>query len=111
MQLLRVLDDGVVEPLGSDRPRKVDIRLVCASNVDLSEEVRRGAIREDFYHRIMVLSIRVPPLRERTEDIPLLVVPFPQAGRGQERHPRARGAGRDPCRDDAPPLARATCAS
>jgi two-component system C4-dicarboxylate transport response regulator DctD len=76
VQLLRVLDDGVVDPLGSDKPRKVDIRLVCASNVDLETEVRRGAIREDFYHRIMVLSIHVPPLRERTEDIALLVSHF-----------------------------------
>jgi two-component system C4-dicarboxylate transport response regulator DctD len=76
VQLLRVLDDGVVVPLGSDRPRTVDIRLVCATNVDLSEEVRRGAIREDFSHRIMVLELRVPPLRERAEDIPLLVSHF-----------------------------------
>jgi two-component system C4-dicarboxylate transport response regulator DctD len=76
VQLLRVLDDGIMEPLGSDRPRKVDIRLVTASNVDLQQEVRRGTIREDFYHRIMVLSILVPPLRERTEDIALLVSRF-----------------------------------
>ncbi|HVO39653.1 MAG TPA: sigma-54 dependent transcriptional regulator [Spirochaetia bacterium] len=76
VQLLRVLDDGVVEALGSDRPRKVDIRLVCASNVDLEAEVRSGAIREDFYHRIMVLCIRVPPLRERPEDVALLVSQF-----------------------------------
>jgi len=76
VQLLRVLDDGVVEALGSDRPRKVDIRLVCASNVDLEAEVRSGAIREDFYHRIMVLCIRVPPLRERPDDVPLLVSQF-----------------------------------
>jgi two-component system C4-dicarboxylate transport response regulator DctD len=76
VQLLRVLDDGVVEALGSDKPRKVDLRLLCASNVDLEAEVRRGSIREDFYHRIMVLSIRVPPLRERPEDIPLLVSHF-----------------------------------
>jgi len=76
VQLLRVLDDGIVAPLGSDRPRKVDIRLVCASNADLSEEVRRGTIREDFYHRIMVLSILVPPLRERAEDVALLISHF-----------------------------------
>ncbi len=76
VQLLRVLDDGVVQPLGSDRPRRVDIRLVCASNAELSEEVRRGTIREDFSHRIMVLNIRVPPLRERADDIPLLVSHF-----------------------------------
>jgi len=76
VQLLRVLDDGVLEPLGSDRPRKVDIRLLCACNVDLADEVRTGAIREDFYHRIMVLNLRVPPLRERAEDVPLLVAHF-----------------------------------
>jgi two-component system C4-dicarboxylate transport response regulator DctD len=76
VQLLRVLDDGVMEALGSDRPRKVDIRLVCASNADLEAEIRRGAMREDFYHRIMVLSIPVPPLRERAEDIPLLASHF-----------------------------------
>jgi two-component system C4-dicarboxylate transport response regulator DctD len=76
VQLLRVLDDGVVQPLGSDRPRKVDIRLVCASNAELSEEVRKGTIREDFSHRIMVLNIRVPPLRERADDIPLLISHF-----------------------------------
>jgi two-component system C4-dicarboxylate transport response regulator DctD len=76
VQLLRVLDDGVVEALGSDKPRRVDLRLLCASNVDLEAAVRRGEIREDFYHRIMVLSIRVPSLRERPEDIPLLVSHF-----------------------------------
>jgi two-component system, NtrC family, C4-dicarboxylate transport response regulator DctD len=76
VQLLRVLDDGVVQPLGSDRARTVDIRLVCASNAELSEEVRKGTIREDFSHRIMVLNIRVPPLRERADDIPLLVSHF-----------------------------------
>jgi two-component system C4-dicarboxylate transport response regulator DctD len=76
VQLLRVLDDGVVQPLGSDRPRTVDVRLVCASNADLQAEVRRGTIREDFYHRIMVISLRVPPLRERLDDIPLLVSHF-----------------------------------
>ena len=76
VQLLRVLDDGLVVPLGSDRSRKVDIRLICASNADLAEEVRRGTIREDFSHRIMVLDIHVPPLRERADDIPLLVFHF-----------------------------------
>ncbi len=76
VQLLRVLDDGIIEPLGSDRPRRVDVRLLTASNTDLEAEVRSGAIREDFYHRIMVLEIRLPPLRDRREDIPLLVAQF-----------------------------------
>ncbi len=76
IQLLRVLEDGLITPLGSDRPRKVDIRLISSSNQDLREEVRRGVIREDFYHRVMVLSVQVPPLRERREDIPLLASHF-----------------------------------
>jgi two-component system C4-dicarboxylate transport response regulator DctD len=80
VQLLRVLDDGIVEPLGSDRPRKVDIRLISASNANLQEQVRGGAIREDFFHRIMVLSIVVPPLRDRREDIPLLVSHYMRLG-------------------------------
>jgi len=76
VQLLRVLDDGVVVPLGADRGRKVDVRLVTSSNANLESGVRRGAMREDFYHRIMVLPIRVPALRERREDIPLLAAHF-----------------------------------
>ncbi len=76
VQLLRVLDDGIVESLGSDKPKKVDIRLISASNVDLREEVKHGTIREDFFHRIMVLSVLVPPLRDRKEDIPRLVSHF-----------------------------------
>ena len=76
VQLLRVLDDGVVVPLGSDRGRKVDVRLITSSNADLEAEVRGGAMREDFYHRIMVLPIRMPALRERREDISLLVSHF-----------------------------------
>jgi two-component system C4-dicarboxylate transport response regulator DctD len=74
--LLRVLEDGLVQPLGKDETRTVDIRLLATSKVDINEEVQRGSLREDFYHRIVVLSIAVPPLRERTEDIPLLVSYF-----------------------------------
>ena len=76
VELLRVIEDGIVHPLGKDTTRKVEIRLVAASNKDLLEEVRLGRMREDFYHRIMVLTINVPPLRERTDDIPLLVSYF-----------------------------------
>jgi two-component system C4-dicarboxylate transport response regulator DctD len=71
--LLRVLDDGLVYPLGKDKPRKVDIRLATTTKTDLQEHVRQGRMREDFYHRIVVLSILVPPLRDRAEDIPLLI--------------------------------------
>lgn len=76
IQLLRVLENGLVQPLGKDKPRKVDIRLITTSKVNLQEFVRNGGMRSDFYHRIMVISISVPPLRERIEDIPLLVSHF-----------------------------------
>jgi DNA-binding NtrC family response regulator len=83
VQLLRVLDDGIVEPLGSNKPRKVDIRLISASNVNLQKEVSRGTIREDFFHRIMVLSIVVPLLlshffRLRADQISLPVPQIPE---------------------------------
>jgi DNA-binding NtrC family response regulator len=76
VQLLRVLDDGLVYPLGMDEPRKVDIRLVATTKTDLLDLVRQGKFREDFYHRIVVLSIMVSPLRERVEDVPLLISHF-----------------------------------
>ncbi len=73
VQLLRVLEDGLVQPLGDDKPRKTDIRLLATTKADLQEEVRQGRMRQDFFHRIAVLTIAVPPLRERREDVPLLV--------------------------------------
>jgi len=76
IQLLRVLEDGLVQPLGKDQSRKVEIRLLATTKVDLKDFVKQDRMREDFYHRIMVLSISVPSLRERTEDIPLLVSSF-----------------------------------
>jgi len=76
IQLLRVLEDGLVYPLGRDDPRKTDIRLLATTKIDLQEKVRQGGMREDFYHRIVVLKIDVAPLRERREDVPLLVSHF-----------------------------------
>jgi len=76
VQLLRVLEDRLVHPLGKDTPRAVDVRFLATTKADLVEQVRQGRMREDFYHRIVVLSIVVPPLRERAEDIPLLVSHF-----------------------------------
>jgi len=75
-QLLRVLEDGMVYPLGRDAPRSVDIRIVATTKLDLAEQVRLGQMREDFFHRINVLRIVVPPLRERPEDLPLLASRF-----------------------------------
>ncbi|HEX6324767.1 MAG TPA: sigma-54 dependent transcriptional regulator [Vicinamibacterales bacterium] len=85
-KLLRVLQEREYRPIGSDRLVRVDFRLICATNIDLDSALRDGKLREDLYFRINTITVRVPPLCERTEDIPLLCEHFLEKYR--QRHQR-----------------------
>jgi transcriptional regulator with PAS, ATPase and Fis domain len=76
VKLLRVLQEGTFTPVGATKPVKVDVRVIAATHKDLSKLVERGEFREDLYYRINVLKITVPPLRDRLEDLPVLIGHF-----------------------------------
>ncbi|WP_106478679.1 nitric oxide reductase transcriptional regulator NorR [Phytohalomonas tamaricis] len=80
-KLLRVLQEGEIQPLGSERVRQVDVRVVAATNRDLEHEVAEGRFRADLYHRLSAYPLRVPPLRERDNDVLLLAGTFLEENR------------------------------
>jgi DNA-binding NtrC family response regulator len=75
-KLLRVLEEGEVERIGSDKPTTVDVRVVVATHCNLEQLVETGAFRRDLFHRVVVFPVQLPPLRQRTEDLPALVDHF-----------------------------------
>jgi two-component system nitrogen regulation response regulator NtrX len=89
-KVLRVLQDGEVEPVGAAKPFTVDVRVIAATNHDLESAIAKGQFREDLYYRLNVVPIHVPPLRDRNEDVSILVREFAEAFR-KENDARPRG--------------------
>jgi two-component system nitrogen regulation response regulator NtrX len=87
-KVLRVLQNGEVEPVGAERTERVDVRVIAATHRDLEDEIAGGRFREDLYYRLNVVPIRTPPLRERLEDLPLLVDYFVRRYAERNNYPR-----------------------
>ena len=91
-KLLRVLQDGLVEPIGHAKPHKVDVRIIGATNQDLRKLARQGKFREDLFYRLSVGEIKLPPLRERRSDIPKLALHILDKLNGSLRRPKSLSA-------------------
>ena len=76
VKILRVLQEYEIRPIGGSKIKQVDVRVIAATSKNLEDEIKKGAFREDLFYRLNVLSIKLPPLRERPEDIPLLIQYF-----------------------------------
>ncbi|MBX0290068.1 sigma-54 dependent transcriptional regulator [Hymenobacter sp. HSC-4F20] len=87
VKLLRVLQDRTYEVLGDSKPRRLDIRVICATNRNLADMVQQGRFREDLFYRINLITVRLPALRERPQDIPLLVQHFVDSLRATYNRP------------------------
>jgi transcriptional regulator with GAF, ATPase, and Fis domain len=75
-KVLRALQESLIQRVGADKDIKVDVRVIAATNKDLKKEIVEGRFREDLYHRLAVILIKVPPLNERRSDIPILIEHF-----------------------------------